>query len=108
MLPEVERIADRVAVIRDGELVTVSSIADLRKQARRRLEFEFTDPVDEAEFASLPGVIGAASSGRTVRVVIEGSVDPVVKVAAKYEVTNVVSHDADLEEIFFDLYRGRS
>ena len=44
-MPEVERVCDRVGIIRDGGLVTVADIGDLKAKALRRIEFHFDGAV---------------------------------------------------------------
>jgi len=106
VLPEVERIADRVGIIREGNLVAVASVAELKERAMRRIELRFAAPVDTTAFDGVPGVRSAVSgdSGRVIELQIEGSVDAAIKAAAHYEIVNLVSHDGDLEEAFLAFY----
>jgi beta-exotoxin I transport system ATP-binding protein len=106
VLSEVERIADRVAIIREGRLVVVEGLEELKAKALRRLEIHFAGPVPREEFAALPGVQDVAVEGRVLTCTAIGSVDPLVKAAARYQVTNLVSHEADLEELFLRYYEG--
>lgn len=107
VLPEVERIADRAAIIRRGRLVAVETVADMKHMARRRISLQFGAPVPLEEFTSLPGVADAtAHSDGTfgIDLVVTGSVDAVVKTAARYEVTGLIAEDGDLEEAFLAYY----
>ena len=104
-LSEVERVTDRLAILRNGRLVVVDSVENLRRVAVQRLEIEFAAPVDPAEFRALPGVVDAAAVGATVTVSFEGSPDPVVKVAASHYVRALRPQDGDLEDIFLRYYR---
>ncbi len=108
VLPEVERIAERVAIIRQGRLVAVASVSELKAKAVHRLEIRFGAPVDMAEFERLPEVREATASSdrQVINLAIEGSVDAVVKAAARHEVVNLVSHEGDLEEAFLAFYSG--
>jgi ABC-2 type transport system ATP-binding protein len=56
ILSEVHEIADRAGIIRDGRLVAIEDIGDLRAKALHEIEVRFADPVDAAEFSGLPGV----------------------------------------------------
>jgi ABC-2 type transport system ATP-binding protein len=105
VLSEVERIADRVGIIREGRLVDLLQVSELKSQALRRLELDFAEPVPAAAFERLPGVVEVAVSGGVVRCAVEGSVDALIKAAAGYELVNLVSHEPDLEEIFLAYYR---
>lgn len=106
ILPEVERIADRVGIIRGGRLVTVASVAELKAKAVHRLELRFGSSVDADTFKRLAGVrsVVAADHGRVLDLQIEGSIDTVIKEAARHEVINLVSHEGDLEEAFLAFY----
>jgi ABC-2 type transport system ATP-binding protein len=105
VLPEVERITDRAAIIRKGRLMVVAEIEELKRQTQRRLELTFAAAVDPAVFAALETVGAIEAGDRTITVTVTGSVDPVVKLAANYEVETIVSHEGDLESAFLAYYK---
>ena len=107
-LSEVERVTDRLAILREGRLAVVDSLENLRKVAVQRLEIEFAEPVDGIEFRRLAGVKEVQTNGRTVTVGFEGSADGVVKVAAEHQVLAIRPRDDDLEDIFLRYYREAS
>ncbi len=106
ILPEVERITDRAAIIRRGRLMVVAEIEQLKQQAQRRLELTFSTVVDPAIFETLETVRDARADngGYTLVITVTGSVDPVIKMAAQYQVERLVSHDGDLESAFLAYY----
>ena len=105
-LSEVERVADRVAILRQGRLAVVDSLENLRGIAIQRLEVEFADGAPDPEvIRALPGVRRADLDGRHLLVAFEGSVDPLLKEIAEREVRSIRSRDDDLEEIFLHYYR---
>jgi ABC-2 type transport system ATP-binding protein len=104
-LSEVDRVADRVAILRQGKLVVVDRLANLRSLAVRRLDIEFAHPPDPAEFRAVAGVRSADASGTVLHISFEGSADAVVKAAAAHEVVSIRSREDDLEEIFLRYYR---
>ena len=105
-LSEVERVTHRLAILREGRLVVVDSVENLRRVAVQRLEIEFDAPVGAELFATLPGVRGVTAAGSTVTVAFAGTADAVVKAAAAHEVRSIRSREDDLEEIFLRYYRG--
>ena len=107
VLPEVEALAGRVAILRRGELITVAGIDELRRQARQRIDLHLAEPEpgDVARFAAVPGVVEAAADGPTIRLTVEGPVRDVLKVAADLDVIRIVSHNTDLEEVFLSYYQ---
>ncbi|MGO9821569.1 MAG: ATP-binding cassette domain-containing protein [Solirubrobacteraceae bacterium] len=106
-LSEVERVTHRLAILRQGRLVVVDSLENLRKVAVQRLEIEFGEPVAPAQFRALPGVRDVSADGRTLRVAFEGTADAVVKAAAGHEVRAIRAQEDDLEEIFLSYYRSK-
>jgi ABC-2 type transport system ATP-binding protein len=106
ILPEVERTADRIGIVRNSELVTVQTVADLKEKARRHFQIVFGEPVSPDEFSGLPGVQSVVSShdGYGVDIVVEGPVDGILGAAAKHHMENVISHEGDLEDAFLAFY----
>ena len=105
-LSEVERVADRVGILRRGRLAVIDSLENLHAVAVRRLEVEFADGAPDPEvIRALPGVRRADLDGRHLLIAFEGSVDPLLKEIAEREVRSIRSRDDDLEEIFLHYYR---
>ena len=105
-LSEVERVTQRLAILREGRVVVVDSLENLRKVAVQRLEIEFAESVPASAFQALPGVTEATGNGRTVTVSFAGSADAVVKAAAAHEVRAIRPGEEDLEDIFLRYYRA--
>ncbi|MEV6891505.1 ABC transporter ATP-binding protein [Kribbella sp. NPDC051137] len=106
VLSEVDAVADRVAILRAGRLVTVQSVQALRATARRRLDLTFAGAPPVDRMRAVPGVQELSVDGHTAHLVISGSTAGLLRAAAPYEVTNVLSHEADLETVFLDYYNG--
>ncbi len=105
ILPEVERVADRVGIIRRGHLVVVDDVAEIKRHAVRKLILRFAGPVAAVEFDGLPAVVEArALSDEMIEVSVEGSVDPVIKQAARFETVSISADDGDLEAAFLAYY----
>jgi ABC-2 type transport system ATP-binding protein len=105
VLPEVEALAGRVAILRRGELVTVAGVEELRQQARQRIELRLARPADPAHFAGVPGVVEVQADDTRIRLVVEGTVGPTLQAAAGLEVQRIVTHEADLEDVFLSYYQ---
>lgn len=104
MLHEVELTADRIGLIREGRLAMVAGIADLRRRARRRLDFRFEKHPSLASLRKVPGVVSVEELDRIVRVTLQGSAAPLMRAAARLGVHGLHTHEADLDEIFFGAY----
>lgn len=103
-LPEVERVCDRVGIIREGKLVAVEQVAALKAKALRQIEIVFDGPAPRQAFEGLPGVRDVTAVNSHLRCTIAGTIDPVVKKAAQYTVVNMISQDPNLEDIFLAFY----
>ena len=115
IIPEVERVCDRVGLIKDGRVIVVETVKKLKKRKLRRMRVTFTGEKAAAEFAGsmegVPGVRGASQSGGVVELQVGDDVDGVVKRMSKYDVVDLSCGHAPLEEIFAEFYpreAGRS
>jgi ABC-2 type transport system ATP-binding protein len=106
ILSEVQRLADRVAIIREGALELVETVETLRSRAFVRVEATFSEPPPVDAFAGLAGVRELERKGPLVLFALEGPADPLIKALARYEVLALDSHEADLEDFFLTLYRN--
>ncbi len=104
IMPEVEKVCDRVGIIREGQLIAVETIEKLKARAVRRIEIHFASAVQPEIFQHIPGVGDVVVTGHILNCKTIGSLDMLVKTAARYEVTNIVSHEPTLEEIFLTYY----
>lgn len=106
VLPEVERIAERVGIIRNGRLIEVATVDELKDRAVRVVEVRFgEDAPTEQQLMAVTNVVSVERRRTTLQIRIEGSMDALVKALAGYEVVAMRSEEADLEEVFLGLYR---
>jgi ABC-2 type transport system ATP-binding protein len=105
-LSEVQRVADRVGIIRHGRLIALESVAGLRSKAMRRVELEFSSPVEASVFTSFSGVRDLLIDNHRAVFSYEGKMAPLLKtLAERYDVVDISTQEADLEEIFLAYYR---
>ncbi|HEX6219729.1 MAG TPA: ABC transporter ATP-binding protein [Acidimicrobiia bacterium] len=100
ILDEVERIAERVAIIREGHLVATEDVGKLKGSAVSSLSIMFADPVSSEDFEGIPGVEGVSVEDRLLTCKVIGSVDQLLRTVTKFEVVGIKSSEADLEEVF--------
>jgi ABC-2 type transport system ATP-binding protein len=104
-LDQVEHAAERVAIVRDGSLVAVESIATLKARSLRHVEVRLAHPAGGLErLRELPGVRSVSLADDVVRLVVEGSMDVLVKELAKLPVRTLTSEAPDLDEVFLSYY----
>jgi ABC-2 type transport system ATP-binding protein len=105
VMSEVEQIADRVALLRDGRLATVGDVASLLAGSRRRGHVRPADPADSPRLGTalshLPHVSDVTVADGVVSFACVGGVDALVKVLAGFTVASLDLAHADLEDSFF-------
>jgi ABC-2 type transport system ATP-binding protein len=104
ILSEVESVADRIAVLREGRLVAVEDVAEARARAPRRIEVVFAEPVSKEQFAGIAGLSSIEVHGTVLRGVLLGEADALVKALAAYRVVSVVAEPPNLEDFFLGMY----
>jgi beta-exotoxin I transport system ATP-binding protein len=104
-LDELERVCDRVGIVRDGRLIAVERIADLLGRAKRRVTLELAEPGGLAEIEALPGVERLDVDGRRASFLVGGDLDPAVKAIAAHSVVDLEIARPTLEEVFLTYYR---
>ncbi len=105
VLSEVQRVADRVIVIRRGRVVAEGSVDDLRHAASQPFTAWFADDPPVGELEAVPGVHDVLVQGREVSGVVDGSPDELVRVLAGHRLEHLLLPEPDLEQAFLDLYQ---
>ena len=106
ILSEVEHICDRVGILRAGRLVNVAQLEDLHHIRAHRVELEFAPgtPVPESAIRSAAGVENVTADGQRVSCTVRGSFAPLFEAIRSAKVTDLVSTEPSLEEIFLSYY----
>jgi ABC-2 type transport system ATP-binding protein len=107
ILSEVEHVCDKVGIIRAGRLVKVAELDEIHRIRVHRLEIEFAPDTDvpEAAIRAAAGIEDVVVENHTVTCVVKGPFDPLLKALHDATVTNLVSHEPSLEEVFLTYYR---
>jgi len=104
VIPEVERICDRVGILREGKLVAVEGVRDLKSRSLKHLEIHFAESVPKEAFVGVSGVRDVMIENGIMHCTVVGSLDAVVKAASAFPVENIITHEPTLEEIFMSFY----
>jgi ABC-2 type transport system ATP-binding protein len=108
IISEVQVIADRAAIIREGKIVEVVETASLFNRSMRRVRIRFQQTTDADELFTLPGVeLLANDDGLSVLLQVEGEMDALIKALAQYPVSDFETERTSLEEIFLAYYEGK-
>jgi ABC-2 type transport system ATP-binding protein len=104
MMSEVEALCDRVGILRDGKLVEMGTLAEMRHLSALSVEARFDGTIPD--LSVVPGVSAVEADGSMVRCQVRGSIEPLVKVLAAAGVTELLSREPSLEELFLAQYGG--
>jgi ABC-2 type transport system ATP-binding protein len=103
-LPEVEKICHRVAIIREGSIVTLETIENLKKKRPRRLVL--TVPIqDSANPPELPGTNLIEQGENKFTYLIDGDIHSVLQALAQISIEDILLPEPDLEDIFLTYYQ---
>ncbi len=106
ILSEVQKLCDRVAIIKDGAIIEVQQIKTLLENATKRITLEFaSDPV--ADRFAIEGVTELSVSNHTVSFLYRGAVNRVTQLLAEQDLIDFLVEEPDLEEIFLHYYERK-
>ncbi len=106
IMSDVEKVCQRVAVIRQGEIVTIEEVEKLRQKAGQRVIVEFGDAVSADEVAHMPGVSMVTVHNHAYHFNVSGSMDALIKALSRHEVLRLQAEEAPLEEVFLKFYEN--
>lgn len=105
ILAQVEKLADRVSIIRQGGVVQSGTLSELRHLTRTEIEVELTEPADD--LAQIAGVHDVRVEGDKFRFTVDGEhLDGVIRRLATLGVRSLISHPPTLEELMLRHYEG--
>jgi ABC-2 type transport system ATP-binding protein len=108
ILSEVEQWCSRVGIIREGRIVRLGGVAEVKDIKRYEITITFAEPVPAEAFERLDGVesVESTAGGRGLRLTMQGPADAVVKAAAQHQVLSLSSHEPSLEDTFLRYYEA--
>ncbi len=105
ILPEVEAICARVAILREGRIVALESVEALRRAMVRHLRVRFLEKAP-ADLATIPGVTRVDARAREAVIFVQGDVNPLLRRLARERIEDLAFPEPELEDIFMTYYRG--
>ncbi|MDP9280646.1 MAG: ABC transporter ATP-binding protein [Chloroflexota bacterium] len=105
VLSEVEHVCDRVGIVREGHLATVSALEDLVGMRAFRVEIDFADDVPVDRLKRVEGLDQLVVSDHRATGLLRGTFEPLMAAVAGTRVVGFTSREPSLEEIFLTYYR---
>jgi ABC-2 type transport system ATP-binding protein len=103
ILSEVQKMCDRVAIIKEGKLVKVEKISTLQENNHKKFKLETNSPIAKNDF-EVQGVTNLEVSDHMVSFIYSGNINHIMKKISEIELTNLWIEEPDLEEIFMHYY----
>lgn len=104
ILSEVQKMCDRVGIIRAGRLVVERDIAEMAKEAAHTFDITFVGKPPIAQLRKLQGVTVPSHEGASATIHVHGQLTPLLAELAKYDVARLNAQQLDLEEMFMRFY----
>lgn len=104
-LPEVEKVCQRVAIIRKGELVALETLENLKQKRYRKLKLVLKEPLENLQ---LPGAQLLNQTGREYTFLVKSDLETLLRRLAELPVADIVFPEPDLEEVFLAYYREQN
>jgi ABC-2 type transport system ATP-binding protein len=102
ILGEVQRMCNRVGIIKEGEIIEIADIRTLQQNNYKKIRVEATN-LDTAYF-DLPGVTNVEHHNGVVRFFYKGDINAVVAKIGALTVSDATIEEPTLEEIFMHYY----
>ncbi|MEK4536481.1 ABC transporter ATP-binding protein [Peribacillus butanolivorans] len=103
ILSEVQRLCNRVAIIKEGKIVTVEKISTLQENNYKKFKIETKSALDKNYF-QIGGVNKIEVNNNVISFLFRGNINTVMKRIAEIEIVNLWIEEPDLEEIFMHYY----
>jgi beta-exotoxin I transport system ATP-binding protein len=104
VLSEVEKVCRRVAIIRQGELVTVETVEALREKAGQLVTVEFGDVVALQELEHISGVSDVTQSNGSYHLHVSGNMNALIRALSGHDINRLLIEEAPLEDVFLKFY----
>ena len=101
---EIDKVAETVGFIKEGELIVEDELDTLKANAVKSLSIEFKHPIPEDLFKGSTNIQIVESKDTSVTINVTGPVDDVIKKISQFEVVDLLSEEASLEDVFMNYY----
>lgn len=105
-LPEIQRTADIVSIIRKGEIVTTMNVDELGEKVVQKLHVEFINDVDFSTITSIPGVNITERNGKQLTLMFTESLNQLLMNLSKFQIKSLILPEPSLEDYFMHFYEG--
>jgi ABC-2 type transport system ATP-binding protein len=103
VLSEVEKICNRVAIIKEGAIVAEENVDSLRQKSGKVIEVKFAEPVDPSIF-KMDGISNVTKPNGAYKMTVTGNMENVLKALSSHKLNDISIHQMTLEDVFMHFY----
>lgn len=103
ILSEVQRLCDRVAIIKEGRIIKLEKISTLKENNYKQFKIETLSKLDKNYF-NINGVNKLETKENMISFIFKGNINTIIKKISSIEISNIWIDEPDLEEIFMHYY----
>lgn len=107
ILGEVQRLCDRVAIIKEGKILKVEKMETLRQSTYKRIELESAESIQDV-LGKIDGAVNVTKQDNNYHFIYKGDINVLLKALTSIKINNLDIHEPDLEEIFMHYYQGEN
>ncbi|WP_288222371.1 ABC transporter ATP-binding protein [uncultured Clostridium sp.] len=104
ILSEVQKICDRVAIIKEGRIIKTEKISDLKQSAYKKVAFNITDEIPKE--LNIPGAKNIEINGQNISFLYKGNMNLLLEEIGKFKLANIDITEPSLEEVFMHYYEA--
>lgn len=103
VLSEVEKVCNRVAIIKEGSIVTEEKVEELKQKSGKVIEVKFAEQVDPSIF-KMDGIAAVTQPNGTYKINVTGNMENVLKELSSHKLKDISIHQMTLEDVFMHYY----
>ncbi|OGO81379.1 MAG: ABC transporter [Clostridiales bacterium GWC2_40_7] len=103
ILGEVQRLCNRVAIIKEGRIIKLEKISTLKEDNYKKFKLEMKTPLN-SDFFNIKGVNEIKFDGNLASFLYKGNINSILRKISEVEIANIWIEELDLEEIFLHYY----
>ncbi|MHB8962048.1 MAG: ABC transporter ATP-binding protein [Saccharofermentanales bacterium] len=103
ILPEVQKLCSRVAIIKEGRIIKIEDINTMRNTSYKKIRISFSSGMP-ADLSGLEGVSSLTGTGSDISFLYAGDINRIIQTIGRYTLLNISIEEPDLEEIFMHYY----
>ena len=108
ILSEVERICDRVSILKSGTIVATENIESLKIKSAQEFEIHFDTDIKKEVFMGLKEIRGLKINGNKLKCTVIGTPNNLLKLATQYTIKKIVTNESNLETTFLSFYEDQA